>query len=258
MRYSAMALTVFGGIMMCSIARAASQIPPAANPPGDAARPVLETEEAFWRTFNACDLDEMARFLTQDVEFYHDKEAMNATREKVIASMRAGPCNPAAGMHMRREPAGQTGQAFLLAGDYALTQGEHRFLTTGGDKIERHDSIARYTVLWRKTGSGWQICRAISYDHRADLPVLIPVRQPLARLRAAQGDYRLDDGNILPVTLKDGKLILGTGAHAMDLIPLGDAVFGTGDRWLQFRIADGQLEVFDEGIRVASGKRLAN
>ncbi|MCJ2188947.1 nuclear transport factor 2 family protein [Novosphingobium beihaiensis] len=257
-RSSTMALAAFSGILVSPIARAEPQAHPDPKDQSTAKDQVLAAEKAYWKTFNACDLDTMGHFLTQDVEFYHDKSGKNATRAKVIASMRDGPCNPAASTHMRREPVARTGQVFLLAGGYALTRGEHRFLTTGPDKIERHDSIARYTVLWRKTGAGWQIARAISYDHRPDLPNLIPVQQPMAQLRAAQGQYQLDDGNILPVTLKDGKLTLGTGERAMELVPLGKGLFGTEGRWLQFRIANGLLEIMDEGKLAASGKRLSN
>jgi hypothetical protein len=193
--------------------------------------------------------------LTEDVEFYHDKEGMNATRQKVAASMLTGRCDPPSDRQVRREAVAGTEELHLLTDGYALASGEHRFLNRTSDGIVRHDSIARYTALWKDTASGWQMSRVLSYDHRADLPHLAPVPTTPEQFGALTGAYVLDDGTALPLSVTDGTLVLGEGAQAFTLVHLGEGRFGVKDRWLQFRLGDGRIEIFDEGQLVASGAK---
>jgi ketosteroid isomerase-like protein len=108
---------------------------------------IRAADETFWKAYNACDLDGMAPFLTDDVEFYHDKTGLTRTRKAVIDSLRKGVCaNPA--MHIRREAIVGTVSYHRLADAGAILLGQHRFYVNGQGKPERLDGQANFTHIW--------------------------------------------------------------------------------------------------------------
>jgi ketosteroid isomerase-like protein len=216
---------------------------------------VEAADTAFWTAFNRCDAGAMTPEFTDDVEFYHDKTGLTVGRPAVVRSMIEGPCGDPSHIRLRREAVAASPRFDLLAGDFAMLTGEHRFLSSrdGGDF--RHDGIARYIELWRKTAAGWQMRRVISYDHRADLPELRPVQIPSTTLARLTGIYRGDPHGPMTVTIAGNRLKVASGKAVFDLVPLGDGLFGVADRWLTFAFDHGRLVVREEGKIVATGRR---
>ena len=236
----------------------ASNGPQASNQTAGASAEVLIAQADFWQGFNECDADRMASRVTLDVEFYHDKEGMNASRELVVQSLLTGPCSDESDLRLRREAVAGSEQFHSLAGGYALLSGEHRFFTRQGSSSERHDSIARFQAIWQNTDDGWQMRRIVSYDHRPDVPVLVAIALEDGALTRFAGDYALNGAGMISVRANGGILVLGEGPDALHLVPLGEGLFGVEGRWLQIRFPEGRLEVHDEGQLVDSGPRQAD
>ncbi len=131
--------------------------------PGDGG--VLAADAAFWRAFNQCDATAMGRLLARDIEFYHDKTGLTAGRDKVVESLVKGPCGTP-GLHVRREVVEGSVAVDPVPGQGAIVSGVHRFYAKQGDAAERLDGDARFAVVWRKTGTGWEMARVLSYAHR--------------------------------------------------------------------------------------------
>jgi ketosteroid isomerase-like protein len=216
---------------------------------------VRAANDAFWAAFNRCDAAAMAPAFTEDVEFYHDKTGLTATRAAVVKSMVDGPCGDPAHIRVRREAVAGSERFDPLAGGYALLTGEHRFLSSkdGGDF--HHDGIARYIELWQQTDAGWRMRRVVSYDHHPERPDLHPVAVPAQQLAALAGTYGGDPSGPIIVTLAGDHLTVASGHAVFDLVPLGGDRFGVADRWLEFTFADGRLEVREEGKLVATAHR---
>ena len=216
---------------------AATGAAPLQASPGDDASAKIEVEAAntaFWTAFNRCDAAAMAPEFTDDVEFYHDKTGLTAGRPAVVKSMIDGPCGDPTHIRVRREAVAGSERFAPLAGGFAMLSGEHRFLASRNGGDFGHESIARYVELWRKTATGWQIRRVISYDHRTDTPDLRPAQVPPAALAALTGAYSGDTTGPITVTMADGHLRVASGKATFDLVPLGGGVFGVADRWLTF------------------------
>ncbi|HVJ01171.1 MAG TPA: hypothetical protein VM662_03260, partial [Sphingomonas sp.] len=62
-----------------AVAKAAATIPAADE------KAVRSADDAFWRAFNACDGASMARWFSEDVEFYHDITGLTRGRIAAVA-----------------------------------------------------------------------------------------------------------------------------------------------------------------------------
>ena len=106
----------------------------------------------------------MGRVIAADFEFYHDKGGLTRGREPMLA-MEEERCGRTE-TTLRREVVDGSLAVFPLARYGAVQQGMHRFYLSEKGGQERLIEIARFMHVWRQNGDGWEIIRAISYDHR--------------------------------------------------------------------------------------------
>lgn len=125
---------------------------------------VRAADTRYWETFNSCDMKAMSELLSDDVEFYHDKTGLTATKTGLIDSLRKGPCADPT-MHLRREAVAASVHFSPLAGGFALLTGTHRFYVRKEGTAEYLDGQAEFVAVWKITQGQWRMHRVVSYAH---------------------------------------------------------------------------------------------
>ncbi|SKC65329.1 nuclear transport factor 2 family protein [Ohtaekwangia koreensis] len=125
---------------------------------------ILHLDSLFWQAYNACDVDKMATFFTDDVEFYHDKGGLTTTRATLMAVTQKGMCGNS-NFRLRREPVKGSAKVFAMNNYGAILSGEHVFYILEKGKADRLDGRARFTHIWRFKDNEWKMHRVLSYDH---------------------------------------------------------------------------------------------
>jgi ketosteroid isomerase-like protein len=201
---------------------------------------VRQADARYWQAFNTCDLEAMQDLFTEDVEFYHDKTGLTASKAAVIASLAQGPCHSSA-LRVRREEVKDSVRFNPLAGGFALLSGTHRFHATESGKPEHLDGQAEFTTLWQSIDGHWRMRRVISYAH-GPVPYTPPathVTLSPAALAALAGNYRGKSvGDIAVVALEDG-LRLTAGPLIVTLHAESPTSFFALERDLRFEFTDG-------------------
>lgn len=246
-----------GAVALMTIAGSPAAATPA-FPSEEAA--VRSADAAFWRAFDACDAASMAKYLTDDVEFYHDTTGLTRTRANVVESMMKGPCGTP-DLHMRRELVGASARYQPVPGYGAMWSGDHIFFARKGDGAERPATHARFMVIWRQVAGQWEMARVISYDH-APIPYTPPeisMTMPVETLKGYVGRYHTATAGDIDVSLEAGSLILRSGTLRVTLAANAPDHFFALERDLQFVFSPGgaptKIEVHEAGAVVASGTR---
>jgi hypothetical protein len=125
---------------------------------------IYHHDSLFWVAYNACDVEKMASYFTEDVEFYHDKGGPTFTLAKFKESMRTGLCGKPE-WRLRREAIAGTVKAFPLHNYGGLISGEHIFYINENGKKEFLDGYGKFTQLWQYKDGRWKMSRILSYDH---------------------------------------------------------------------------------------------
>jgi hypothetical protein len=126
-----------------------------------AAEPLFETIQSLdiqlFDAYNHCDLITISSLVADDLEFYHDKTGLARGRQALLDGIRNNICGK-----VTRELVAGTLQVYPIANYGAVEIGVHRFHHPGHD-----DEVgeAQFITLWQKKDGGWQITRAISFDH---------------------------------------------------------------------------------------------
>jgi ketosteroid isomerase-like protein len=125
---------------------------------------VQEIEEADrqeFAAFDACDEAGYAKFLSKDLEFYHD----HTGEQGYEANLKALRDRCAEGIKLRRELVDGSLIVNSAPGYGAIEAGAHRFYSKQPDGTEHLDATAEFTMVWSKESGSWKLTRVISYDH---------------------------------------------------------------------------------------------
>jgi hypothetical protein len=120
---------------------------------------IQELDTRFFAAYNHCDLATISSLVAEDLEFYHDKTGLARGRQSLVDGIKNNICGK-----VSRELVPGTLQVYPIANYGAVEIGAHRFRHPGRD-----DELgeAQFITLWEKKNDGWQITRAISFDHHS-------------------------------------------------------------------------------------------
>lgn len=223
-------------------------------------RAVIATDSAFWISYNACDVGGMQRFLTEDLEFYHDKGGIQKGIESFVATTRKNLCANN-NFRLRREEVPGTRQVHLLHDNGklygAIISGQHMFYIVRDGKSPRPDGLARYTHLLLLTDGSWKMSRILSYDH-GPAPYVnrrTEVKLSKKELESRTGTYLAPNAGTCRVTRSGNLLVLGIGDKQYYLHPESRSLFFQVDRDLTFEFTGDKLIVREFGDVVEEAVR---
>lgn len=124
-------------------------------------------DSIFWKGFNACDLETMKNYVSDDLEFYHDKNGLSLGAETFIKTTEKNLCSNKSNWQLRREVIEGTIKIYPIKNYGAIISGEHQFYITENKKPEYLDGIAKFTHVWHLKNNEWKMTRVLSYDHKA-------------------------------------------------------------------------------------------
>ncbi len=155
-----------GSVFLLSCGAPTAPLPTRATPSSSTAAPELVAtiaglDSAMFAAFNAHDAEDLGRWFTADLEFYHDKSGL-AGYDSTMAGFTRLFTQPATA-DMRREIVPGTLEVHPL-GDFGLLEiCQHRFCHTenGSEECGTFKNI----MVWRKEGTSYKVSRVISFDH---------------------------------------------------------------------------------------------
>jgi hypothetical protein len=114
----------------------------------------------FGEGFNKCNIGVFREIVSDDVEFFHDVNGSQNSKEEFIKGIEIGLCREGT-PPVKRTLDEDSLEVFPLRSDGklygAIQMGVHYFGETGQ---------ARFTHLWLLRDGEWKLARVISYDHR--------------------------------------------------------------------------------------------
>jgi ketosteroid isomerase-like protein len=123
----------------------------------------------FAAVFDTCDTGTLAKMVTDDFEFYHDKDGLSSTSGAQFVKAIEGMCarqKTGEDYRSRRELVAGSLKVYPLNNYGAVEVGEHRFFKLTPGKPEQLVEVSLFTQVWKKEPSGWKLARVLSYDHR--------------------------------------------------------------------------------------------
>lgn len=126
---------------------------------------IQEQDVLFWAAYNGCEVDRMANFFTDDLEFYHDKSGLTNSKAELKQTLKTGLCGEP-DSRLRREAVAETVKIYPLNNYGAIITGEHIFYRNKAGQNEYPEESAKFTHVWKFENNTWKMTRVLSYDHQ--------------------------------------------------------------------------------------------
>lgn len=161
-------------LLLATIWISLTPIAAAAAEPADPAQKKIFDELAardhalFDAAFITCDVEGLREMVTDDMEFYHDRDGLSSTSGDQFVQQVGQYCDAKktpTGDKVRRELVAGSLSVHPLKGYGAVQMGVHRFWVTGPGLAERLGDSANFIHIWKQDGATWRLARVISYDH---------------------------------------------------------------------------------------------
>ncbi|HEV8272992.1 MAG TPA: nuclear transport factor 2 family protein [Chitinophagaceae bacterium] len=122
---------------------------------------ILNLDSAFFGAFNRKDIEGVKRYLSEDLEFYHDQGGVTNYEQNINAFEKTFQSE----RKVRRELIRTSFEVSPIKDYGAVELGEHFFYATEKGADEKLSSKAKFVHLWQKKNGAWKITRIISYAH---------------------------------------------------------------------------------------------
>jgi len=121
-------------------------------------RAITALDKQLFDAYNTCNIEKLGTFVTDDLEFYHDKTGLAVGKQPFLDAIRKNICGK-----VTRELVQGSLEVYPLHGYGAVEIGLHRFRHPGDSDVGE----AKFVQLWQYKDGAWKISRVISYDHGA-------------------------------------------------------------------------------------------
>jgi uncharacterized protein DUF4440 len=119
---------------------------------------IAALDKQLFDAFNTCNIEKLGTFVTDDLEFYHDKTGLAVGKQPFLDAIKKNICGK-----VTRELVQGSLEVYPMHGYGAVEIGLHRFHHPGDSDVGE----AKFIHLWQYKDGAWKISRVISYDHGA-------------------------------------------------------------------------------------------
>ena len=119
---------------------------------------IQHADSAMFAAYNAHDGDQLGRYFAPDLEFYHDTGGLLTWAQAMAGLTNTFTHSP----DIRRTLVGPI-EVYPIRDYGAIEVGVHQFCHRENGHLDC--GTFKFTHVWRRTATGWQVSRAVSYDH---------------------------------------------------------------------------------------------
>ena len=117
---------------------------------------ILAQDARLFGAFNSCDLKTLGEMVSEDVQFFHDRDGLSTGRAVFVQGVRENVC----GKFTRSLEPG-TVQVWSIPNYGAIEFGVHRF-----HHVDRSpDGVGKFMIVWKESNGRWVMTQSFSYAH---------------------------------------------------------------------------------------------
>lgn len=117
-------------------------------------RKVVSLDSTFFHAYNTCDIETQRAFYNDTIEFYHDKDGLETSKEKLLADSKKYICGK-----VERILVPGSIEVSPVPGYGAIEIGQHQFHNLKENRVS-HPS--RFLIVWKNNNGKWTMTRVIS------------------------------------------------------------------------------------------------
>ena len=116
---------------------------------------IMKMDSLYFDTYNNCNLEKMSMLMSDDIEFYHDKGGISASKSEILDGIKKNICGK-----VTRELVKGSMEVYPIKNFGAVEMGYHRFHNnTEPEGTPSRDS--KFIDIWELKDGTWKMTRVI-------------------------------------------------------------------------------------------------
>lgn len=184
---------------------------------------VLKMDSLLFSAYNNVEIDKYKALISEDIEFFHDKNGLINSKERVIESLKKiAKAKKNTHYTITRKLVKNTLEVHEIPGFGVLETGLHQFIETSeGGKTSI--TQAKFIHLWKKQNRNWVITKVFSYHHQPVKKKVNPDEKAISltykQMDTYTGDYQFAPKFVLTI-LREGHKLFGLAqGDKIEIIP---------------------------------------
>jgi hypothetical protein len=116
---------------------------------------IVGLDKRFFDAYNSCDLTTQDELISEDLEFFHDKNGLSTSKAQIMEAMKNYICGK-----VTRTLIEGTTEVYPIKGYGAVQMGLHKFFNNQEPNAKQIPS--KFVTIWKNDNGTWQITRIIS------------------------------------------------------------------------------------------------
>lgn len=183
---------------------------------------ISKMDSLFFSAYNKTDIDTYKSLISDDIEFFHDKNGFIGSKDRIVESLKKiAESKNNSSYTIRRELLKNTLEVYEIAGFGALETGIHQFteISNGNKTITQ----AKFIHLWKKHKGNWVITKVFSYDHKPVKKKINPDEKIISLTKEQMdiytGNYQFAPEFVLSIKREGDKLFGLAQGDKIEIIP---------------------------------------
>jgi hypothetical protein len=115
---------------------------------------IVYLDSVLFEAYNTCKLDRFEKYISENIEFYHDKGGLSTSKKELIDALKNNICGK-----VTRELVKGSIEVYPIAKYGAVQMGSHRFHNILENSTSR---AGKFVHTWHRENGEWKITRIIS------------------------------------------------------------------------------------------------
>jgi ketosteroid isomerase-like protein len=171
---------------------------------------ISKMDSLLFSAYNNVNIDKYKSFISEDVEFFHDKNGLIDSKRRIIKSLeKIAKAKKHNSYSITRKLIKNTFEVYEIPEFGALQTGVHQFIETnngGSTSITK----AKFIHIWKKQDGNWVIAKVFSFDHQPVKEKVNPNENAISltnkQMNVYLGDYQFAPEFILTIVREGNKL----------------------------------------------------
>lgn len=171
---------------------------------------ISKMDSILFSAYNNTDIDKYTSLISEDIEFFHDKNGLINTKERVVESLKKLVKKKNTTTYsITRQLVKNTLEVYEIHGFGAMQTGVHQFIETNDGK-SISITQAKFIHIWKKQYDNWVVTKVISYDHQPIKEKVNPDKNSISLTNKEMdiylGDYQFAPEFVLSIVREGHKL----------------------------------------------------
>ncbi|MGZ5189428.1 MAG: nuclear transport factor 2 family protein [Flavisolibacter sp.] len=117
---------------------------------------IVRMDSLFFDSYNNCKLDVFESFISEDLEFYHDRGGLSTSKPGLVEAIKNNICGK-----VTRELLAGSIEVYPIPNYGAIELGVHRF-HNNQEKDKGPSRFSKFVQIWHNENGKWKLSRVVS------------------------------------------------------------------------------------------------